>query len=103
MGDKLIARIEEGSLYFEGVEGDWIDDDGSLDLLREDFDRFVEPIADCEEAVAAAICASSDVWRVTIHNPGWVVDEGGWNLDYGYENTEIYLDWAGPVEVELIE
>jgi hypothetical protein len=78
--NKLIVRVEEGSLYYEGHEGDWLSD-GLLDYLTSAFEAELAAL-DMEPNADAAIEASkvdpSRVFLVTINDPGYASDGLGW-------------------------
>lgn len=101
--NKLIVHVEEGDIIYDGHEGDWLTD-GQLEWLTSVFDYEVGPGLEMEPDAGAAIRASEAntdrVFLITIHEPCCVTDEGYWDMNYGYVNAEIHLEWNGPVEVQ---
>ena len=101
MSNKMIVRIESGNVYLEATEGDWCQEEWQQDYLHCLDGDYYDPLLE-EEGIQEAI-DSGRVYLVTIHNPYFEINEGCWNLDWGFVNSEAYICWDKPIEIEELK
>jgi hypothetical protein len=92
MTDKLVVRIEDGAMYYESHEGNWLNE--HHDEIMDYFNDQVDSLHD-DKGVTNALFDSkrdSTIFLVTIPNPTVEIEPGRWT-NSGWDSGYIYIDW----------
>lgn len=95
----ILLQIEDGQVFFDDAGGKWYTKK-RLEYILNGGDIDVE--IEMHEGVQARIKNKDllSVFQVKLVGVSFVVEEGGWNLDYGYDFPSAHIECDG---VEIIE
>jgi hypothetical protein len=96
----ILVQVEDGYPYFEDAGGTWCSKKGRLEYILEgdDIRNEIEMHEDVQERIKDH--TKLPVFQVRLNGVAFVVEEGGWDLDYGYMFPCAHIECDS---VEIIE
>lgn len=89
MNSWILMHVEDGSACMWDAGGDWWTE-GREEYIEQSTD--LEIILE-EEPEIQKHMEGTDVFRVLLEGVSFVVEEGGWDLDYGYEFPCAHIEY----------